>query len=108
MSEVKVSFRNVRGGETTVEAQVGDTVMQVAIANNIPEILADCGGALSCATCHIHIAPGWFARTGAPSEDEKSMLELTVDPDETSRLSCQIVLTPELDGLAVNLPASQF
>lgn len=105
---VKVTFSKAGKDDRLIDAPVGGTLMQAALDNDINEILADCGGALSCATCHVHIAGEWAERVGAPGDNEAAMLEMAVDPDETSRLSCQIVLTEELDGLRVVLPESQL
>jgi 2Fe-2S ferredoxin len=105
---VKVTFSKAGKDDRLVEASEGDTLMQAALSNGIDEILADCGGALSCATCHVHIAPDWMDQVGAPGEEETAMLEMAVDPDETSRLSCQIVMTADLDGLEIVLPKSQL
>ena len=105
---VRVVFIKADGSEREIEAPVGETLMQAGINNGIDEILADCGGALSCATCHVHIAKAWMDRAGAPGEEESAMLEMAVDPDEQSRLSCQIELSEALDGLTVLLPASQL
>lgn len=105
---VNITFVSHRGETTTINAKEGENVMEVALNNGVGGILGDCGGALSCATCHIHIAPEWADKTGSPCDTEKMMLEMAVDPDETSRLSCQIKLTDELDGLVINLPASQL
>lgn len=105
---VKVVFKSVTKGERIIEAAEGSSVMEAALANDIGEILADCGGALSCATCHVHIPEEWRERAGEPSSDEQAMLEMAVDPDERSRLSCQIRLTAALDGLEIILPKSQL
>jgi len=105
---VDMTFVSHKGSRQAVSAPAGSSVMQAALDNGINGILADCGGALSCATCHVHVAPDWFERTGIPSQAEVDMLEMAVDPDDTSRLSCQIVLTEALDGLEVTLPASQI
>ena len=105
---VTVVYVSHAGVVRSVDAQEGESVMQAARNNGVSGILADCGGALSCATCHVHIAPNWFVKVGPPSDEEAAMLEMAVDPDETSRLSCQIKLSSELDGLVVNLPASQL
>jgi 2Fe-2S ferredoxin len=105
---VEVTFVTHKGEKRTVEGQEGDSVMQVALNNGVAGILADCGGALSCATCHVHIAPDWIEKVGQPGAEEETMLEMAVDPDETSRLSCQISLSSALDGLVINLPASQL
>lgn len=105
---VKIVFKKDGKDDRLVEGDDGASLMQAALANDIGEILADCGGALSCATCHVYIADAWRARVGDADEEEKAMLEMAVDPDERSRLSCQITLAPELDGLEVILPKSQF
>ncbi|WP_156840668.1 2Fe-2S iron-sulfur cluster-binding protein [Novosphingobium aquimarinum] len=105
---VKIEFESHRGDVRTVEAQAGETVMQAALNGDIGGILGDCGGCLSCATCHVHIPEEWADRTGKPSAEELEMLDMAVDPDERSRLSCQIKLSEELDGLRVILPASQL
>jgi 2Fe-2S ferredoxin len=105
---VKVTFVHATGRETTVEGAVGNSVMRLATENGVSGILADCGGAMSCATCHVHVRPEWLERTGKASGVELEMLEMAVDPDDTSRLSCQISLLEALDGLIVDIPASQF
>lgn len=104
----QVTFIDARGGENVVAIAVGDTVMQGARDHGIDGILADCGGACSCATCHVHVDPAWRVRLAPMADDEESMLEMAIDPDENSRLSCQIVVTDDLDGLIVTLPARQF
>jgi 2Fe-2S ferredoxin len=88
----------------TVELKPGTSVMEGAVRNNIPGIDAECGGACSCATCHVYVASEWFARTGGPASIEQSMLDFTSCAKPTSRLSCQIKVTDELDGLVVQLP----
>ena len=82
--------------------------MLAAVNNNVPGIVAECGGACSCATCHVHVDPDWYDRLPPPQDMEKDMLEFAIDPDETSRLSCQISITEELDGLVVRTPESQY
>ena len=96
------------GTVTEVEAQSGLSVMQAAVNNGVPGIVAECGGACSCATCHVHVAPEWFSRLPPPQGTEKDMLEFAIDPRNTSRLSCQLKITDELDGLVVHTPASQY
>ena len=105
---VNLTFESHTGERRTVAATAQDSVMQAALDNGINGILADCGGALSCATCHVHIAPEWMEQVGPPSDTEATMLEMAIEPDETSRLSCQIVVTEALDGLRIILPASQL
>ena len=99
----------VEDNGTVHEATVpsGLTVMEGARRDDIPGIDADCGGACSCGTCHVYIDPAWIERVGPPSANEKDMLEFAVDPKDNSRLSCQVVVNPELDGLIVRLPAAQ-
>ena len=105
---VKITFVHASGQETTVAAAAGATLMRTATDNGVSGILADCGGSMSCATCHVYVHPEWLERTGAASGTELEMLEMAVDPNERSRLSCQISLTPDLDGLIVDIPVSQF
>jgi ferredoxin, 2Fe-2S len=105
---VKVTFVEHSGGEHIVEAEEGRSLMEIALDSGVPGIVADCGGALSCATCHVHVRPDWFEKVGAPDAGERDMLEMAIDPDETSRLSCCIRIIPEFDGLVVIVPASQF
>jgi 2Fe-2S ferredoxin len=105
---VRVIFIEVNGEQTSIDANTGETVMRAAVQNGVAGILGDCGGSLSCATCHVHVATEWRDRLAPPKEDEIAMLEMAIDPDETSRLSCQIKLNEELDGLVLRLPPSQF
>jgi len=105
---IDVTFITHKGDRHTVSADDGLSVMLAALNNGINGILADCGGALSCATCHVHVASDWMEKVGQPSADEVEMLEMAVDPDDRSRLSCQIILSSDLDGLEVILPASQL
>lgn len=104
----EVTFVTVEGNARTIDVPVGETAMRAAIDGNINEIKADCGGALTCATCHVYVGADWRDRVGPPGEEEALMLELAVDPDERSRLCCQITLSAELDGLVLDLPASQY
>ena len=96
--------------ERTYEVHVenGHTVMQGAVENMIDGIVAECGGACSCATCHCYVDEAWFDKVGPPGDIEQEMIDFTADPKPTSRLSCQITVTDELDGLIVRLPESQY
>jgi ferredoxin, 2Fe-2S len=95
-------------GETTLEAKPGDSLMQAAVAANVTGIEADCGGLLTCATCHVYVREPFASRLPPPSDDELGMLEFTASPRKpNSRLSCQIELGDALDGLTVDLPESQ-
>jgi ferredoxin, 2Fe-2S len=103
----KITYIDSDGTSRTVEAVVGATVMETAIKNNIPGIEADCGGSCACATCHVYVEEAWRAQTGEPSPMEEDMLDFGFDVRPNSRLSCQIKVTEELDGLVVRTPARQ-
>ena len=103
----KITFVDYNGKERTVDAEVGETVMQVARRCDVPGIDADCGGNCACATCHVQVDPAWIARVGARSETEESMLTYASGVTGNSRLCCQIPVTDELDGLRVTTPESQ-
>jgi 2Fe-2S ferredoxin len=103
----RVTYIEHDGTEHAVDVKVGNSVMEGAIKNNVPGIDADCGGACACATCHVYVDEGWKAATGERSDMEESMLDFAENVQDNSRLSCQIKMTDELDGLVVRLPASQ-
>jgi 2Fe-2S ferredoxin len=103
----KITYISHSGEENTVEASVGMTVMRTAVANGVPGIDADCGGSCACATCHVYVDPAWFDRVPAAAAAETDMLDFVIDRQPTSRLSCQIEVTPALDGLVVRTPATQ-
>jgi 2Fe-2S ferredoxin len=103
----KITYIEKSGTEHIVEAQNGLSVMEAAIRNMIPGIDADCGGACACATCHVYIDDAWREKVGKPSAMEESMLDFAYEPKENSRLSCQINVTDDLDGLIVRLPEFQ-
>jgi 2Fe-2S ferredoxin len=103
----KITYKEHDGTVRTVEAEVGATVMETAIRNNVPGIVAECGGACSCATCHVHVDEAWSEKVGPPSPMEEDMLDFAFDVRPTSRLSCQIKVTDELDGLIVYTPSQQ-
>ena len=104
----KITFVQPGGQSQTVEAAVGTTVMEVARLNQVDGIAAECGGACACATCHVYVDAAWTAKTGKPAAMEEDMLDFAFDVRPESRLSCQIKVTPELDGLVVSIPAKQF
>lgn len=92
-----------------LEGQIGQSAMQLATAAGVDGIVAECGGGLSCATCHVYVAADWIARLPGPGQDEQAMLDYTATQRrDTSRLSCQIVLDASLDGLVLELPERQF
>ena len=104
----KITYIAFDGTETTVEAKEGMSVMQTAVNNGVDGIVAECGGACSCATCHVYVDEGWFDKLPEAMAMEKEMLDFVMSPEPTSRLSCQIKVTAELDGLVVKTPESQY
>jgi len=104
----RVLFVLTNGEEHLVEGKVGDSVMQTAIDNMVPGIIGDCGGNCSCATCHGYVDPEWIEKVGPRTEEEVLMLDGALRVEENSRLTCQIKLNDELDGLVVRLPISQI
>lgn len=104
----KIKFIEHDGTENVVEAEPGMSVMNAAIDNMVPGIDADCGGECSCATCHVIVDDDWINVVGRPGEQEESMLDLNPDREENSRLSCQIPVSDEIDGLVVQLPEFQY
>jgi ferredoxin, 2Fe-2S len=105
---IKIHLVAADGAETTVQAKPGESLMQAAVAANVGGIEADCGGLLTCATCHVYVREPFVAQLPPPQDDELGMLEFTAAPRQAnSRLSCQIELVPALDGLTVDLPPTQ-
>jgi 2Fe-2S ferredoxin len=102
-----VTYVEHGGAEHRIELDDDISVMEGAIRNGVPGIDADCGGMCACATCHVHVAPEWLELTGPPGPQEEELLDLAPERDAYSRLSCQIAMTPALDGLVVRLPESQ-
>jgi ferredoxin, 2Fe-2S len=105
----KVTYIEYNGREHAVELAVGRSVMRGAVDNNIPGIDADCGGECACATCHVFVEPEWLPKTGlpVPGSQEASMLSFAAVTQDNSRLSCQIKMREELDGLVVRMPEGQ-
>ena len=108
MDMAKILYIRHDGTEHVVEAELGKSVMQNAVENLVPGIIGDCGGACSCATCHGYIDPAWLGKVGPKSDGEAAMLEGAMRVEDNSRLTCQIKMTDELDGLVVRLPVSQI
>ena len=103
----KITFIDVGGATRTVEAPAGWSVMEAAVKNNVPGIEAECGGACACATCHVYVDDAWTDRVGPAEAMETDMLDFASDLRSNSRLSCQIRVKPELDGLVVRTPERQ-
>jgi 2Fe-2S ferredoxin len=104
---VKITYTDFEGTSRTVEAEIGATVMETAIKNDVPGIEAECGGACACATCHVYVDEEWREKTGGHSPMEEDMLDFGYDVRPNSRLSCQIKVTEALEGLVVRTPARQ-
>jgi len=104
----RITFIEHDGQEHQVEAEIGQSLMQIAVNNSIPGILADCGGHCACATCHVYVDAGWTDKVAPADQNELDMVECALAPQENSRLGCQVVVTPQLDGLVVRLPESQI
>jgi ferredoxin, 2Fe-2S len=103
----KITYIDANGTARTIDAEIGATVMETAIKNDVPGIEAECGGACACATCHVYVDEEWREKTGGPSPMEEDMLDFGYDVRENSRLSCQIKVSEELDGLVVRTPERQ-
>jgi 2Fe-2S ferredoxin len=103
----KITYIEFNGAEHVVDVKTGLSVMEGAVKNNIPGIDADCGGACACATCHVYVDQAWLDKTGSQSAMEESMLDFAENVEPNSRLSCQIKVSDELDGLVVRMPQSQ-
>jgi 2Fe-2S ferredoxin len=103
----KITYIEFDGTEHVIDVKNGLSVMEGAVKNNIPGIDADCGGACACATCHVYVQGDWLPKTGDKSAMEESMLDFAENVEDNSRLSCQIKVSDELDGLTVKMPQSQ-
>lgn len=104
----KITYIEFNGKPHEVDVAVGLSVMEGAINNSVPGIEAECGGCCSCATCHVYVDPDWSEATGKADPLERDMLESVMDLRETSRLSCQITVSEDMDGLVVKLPELQI
>lgn len=104
---VKITFIDAAGQSRIVEAEEGSTVMEVAIRNDVSGIEAECGGACACATCHVYVDDSWLEKLPKAESMEEDMLDFAYDVRPTSRLSCQIHVTAEIDGLMLHTPEQQ-
>jgi 2Fe-2S ferredoxin len=105
---VQITYIDFKNTSRTVDVPEGLSVMEGALHHHIPGIEGDCGGACACATCHVFVEPEWMQRLAPPSQLETNMLKMAVGPTAKSRLSCQIKVTPALEGLTVTTPESQY
>ena len=103
----KITYKDNQGNSKTIEVEKGLSVMEGAIQNNIPGIDADCGGSMACATCHVYVEEKWLDKLLEAEEGEVDMIDMAFEPKKNSRLSCQLMVSDELDGLTVTTPAKQ-
>ena len=103
----KITFKDNQGKSKTIEVENGLTVMEGAIQNDIPGIDADCGGSMACATCHVYVEETWLDKLPKAEEAEVDMIDMAYEPKKNSRLSCQLIVSDELEGLTVTTPAQQ-
>ena len=103
----KITYKDEKGTSKTIEVEKGLTVMEGAIQNDIPGIDADCGGSMACATCHVYVEEKWLDKLPKPEEGEIDMIDMAFEPKKNSRLSCQLIISEDLDRLVVTTPAKQ-
>ncbi|MDC0031752.1 2Fe-2S iron-sulfur cluster-binding protein [Candidatus Pelagibacter sp.] len=103
----KITYIENNDKTHTIEVPNGLSIMEGAVQNNIPGIDADCGGSMACATCHVYVKEEWFDKVPKKEDGEEDMLDMAYEPNRFSRLSCQMIVTDELDGLIVTMPEKQ-
>ncbi len=103
----KITYVDSQENSKTIEVENGLTVMEGAIQNDIPGIDADCGGSMACATCHVYVEEKWFNKLPKAEDAEIDMIDMAVEPKKNSRLSCQLIVSDELEGLKVTTPEKQ-
>ncbi len=104
----KITYIDSTGNKKTINVENGLSIMEGAIQNNIPGIDADCGGGMACATCHVYVKEEWFNKLTKAEDGEQDMIDMAFEPKKNSRLSCQLIVTDELDGLEVTTPSKQI
>ena len=103
----KITYNTHDNQTHTIDVQNGLTVMEGAVQNDIPGIDADCCGGMACATCHVYVNEEWLDKLPTKEDGEEDMLDMAFEPKQNSRLSCQLTISDELDGLVVNIPSKQ-
>ena len=103
----KITYTDHQGNSKTVDVENGLSVMEGAIQNDVPGIDADCGGSMACATCHVYVEEKWLDKLSKAEEGENDMIDMAFEPKKNSRLSCQLIVSDELDGLEVTTPEKQ-
>ena len=104
----KITYIESSGNKKTIDVKNGLSVMEGAIQNNIPEIDADCGGGMACATCHVYVKEEWFNKLPKAEDGEQDMIDMAFEPKKNSRVSCQLIVSDDLDGLHVTTPKKQI
>ena len=103
----KITYKDYKGNSKTLDIKNGLSVMEGAIQNDVPGIDADCGGSMACATCHVYVEEKWLNKLIKPEESEEDMIDMAFEPKKNSRLSCQLIVSDELNGLTVTTPEKQ-
>ena len=103
----KIIYKDFQGNSKTIDVENGLSVMEGAVQNEIQGIDADCGGSMACATCHVYVEEKWLDKLPKTEEGETDMIDMAFEPKKNSRLSCQLIVSDELDGLIVNIPSKQ-
>tara|TARA_B100001989_G_C24406625_1_gene396932 strand:- start:353 stop:673 length:321 start_codon:yes stop_codon:yes gene_type:complete len=103
----KIIYKDFEGNSKTIEVENGLSVMEGAVQNEVPGIDADCGGSMACATCHVYVDDKWFDKIPKAEDAEVDMIDMAFEPKKNSRLSCQIIVSDDLDGLQVSTPEKQ-
>ena len=103
----KITYITSENETHTIDVDNGLTVMEGAVQNEIPGIDADCGGGMACATCHVYVTEDWFHKLPKKEDGEEDMIDMAFEPNKNSRLSCQLIVSDDLDGLIVNIPSKQ-
>ena len=103
----KITYIDSKGNNKTVDVANGLSVMEGAVQNDIPGIDADCGGGMACATCHVYVKEEWLDKLPKKEDGEEDMLDMAFEPKKNSRLSCQLIVSDELEGLTVDIPSKQ-
>jgi 2Fe-2S ferredoxin len=105
---VGIVFVEADGEEIIVDAAVGEPLMRAARNGGVAGVVAQCDGSMACGTCQVYLEVDWYKRLGGPSEIESDLIEFSLSPRETSRLSCQVVVLPDMEGMRVDLPEAQL
>ena len=103
----KITYTDYQGNSKTIEVENGLSVMEGAVQNEVTGIDADCGGSMACATCHVYVQDEWFNKIDKAEDAEQDMIDMAYEPKKNSRLSCQLIVTDDLNGLVVNIPTKQ-